>query len=148
MWSVILSLPLLCGGPLHATVDPALMICMGGYLPPVVAERWQVLDQPTLMTISVHDWLRLKDAIHHSPNLCKAAIDATAESCVKEAEQLAQIVSKRETDDQKLIDSLKRSLEAQEKLAADEAKRARHLKWGLIGASSVAVITTTIMILK
>ena len=148
MWSVILSLPLLCGGPLHASVDPALMICMGGYLPPVVAERWQVLDQPTLMTISVHDWLRLKDAIHHSPNLCKAAVDATAESCVKEAEKLAQIVSKRETDDQKLIESLKRSLEAQEKLTADEARRARHFRWGRITASSVAVITTTIMILK
>ena len=148
MWSVILSLPLLCGGPLHASVDPALMICMGGYLPPVVAEKWQVLDQPTLMTISVHDWLRLKDAIHHSPNLCKAAVDATAESCVKEAEKLAQIVSKRETDDQKLIESLKRSLEAQEKLTADEARRARNFRWGLIGASSVAVITTTIMILK
>jgi hypothetical protein len=124
------------------------MICMGGYLPPVVAERWQVLDQPTLMTISVHDWLRLKDAIHHSPNLCKAAIDATAESCVKEAESLAKMVQKRETQDQKLIDSLKRSLEAQEKLAADEAKRARHLKWVSIAASSVAVITTTIMVLK
>lgn len=148
MWSIILSLPLLCGGPLHATVDPALMICMGGYLPPVVAEKWQVLDQPTLMTISVHDWLRLKDAIHHSPDLCKAAVDATAESCVKEAESLAKMVQKRETQDQKLIDSLKRSLEAQEKLTADEARRARNLKWGLIGASSVAVITTTIMILK
>jgi len=148
MWSVILSLPLLCGGPLHASVDPALMICMGGYLPPVVAEKWQVLDQPTLMTISVHDWLRLKDAIHHSPDLCKAAVDATAESCVKEAESLAKMVQQRETQDQKLINSLKRSLEAQEKLTADEARRARNFRWGLIGASSVAVIATTIMILK
>ena len=148
MWSMILSLPLLCGTGVYSTVEPGLMICMGDHLAPVVAERWQVLDQPTLMTISVHDWLRLKDAIHHSPNLCKAAIDATAESCVKEAEKLAQIVSKRETDDEKLIESLKRSLEAQEKLTADEAQRARHLKWGLIATSSVAVIATTIMVLR
>lgn len=132
--------------PLISTTDPALTIHLGDHLPDIVADKSP--DMPPTILLSVGDWLRIKDIIMFSPDLCNSAVETAAQTCAQEALRVAESVKARSTKDAELIASLQRSLTIQKELTASEERRAHQLKWATISVSAVAVMLTTILVIK
>ena len=141
--SLIISLIL---QPLISTTDPALTIHLGDHLPDIVADKSP--DMPPTIILSIGDWLRIKDIVMFSPDICNSAVETAAQTCAQEASRVAESVKARSTKDAELIASLQRSLAVQKELTASEERRAHQLKWATISVSAVAVMLTTILVIK
>ena len=136
--------------PLLPEQIPAKTIYMGEHVKPVIGERSKCKSLTGFcMTLTLRDFLKVKDAVQNQPGLCHLAVTSTASACKAQALSLADIVSQRTLEDQQIIDSYKIKLNALElTLAETEEKR---FKWKWVSASLVglsAILTTTIIIIK
>ena len=136
--------------PLVPEQIPANTIYMGEHVKPVVGERSKCESLTGFcMTLTLGDFLKVKDAVQNQPGLCHLAVESTASACRDQAKSLADLVSQRTIEDQKIIDSYKVKLSAVElELAKTEEMRYKW-KWaGISLASLSAILTTTIIIIK
>ncbi len=136
--------------PLIPEQVPANTIYMGEHIKPIVGERSRCKSLTGFcMTLTLGNFLQVKDAIQNQPGLCHLAVTSTASACRDSAESLASLVSQRTVEDQQIIDSYKVKLSAVERtLAETEQKR---FKWKWVSASLVglsAILTTTIIIIR
>ena len=129
---------------------PAHHIFLGDHLPSIVGERSKCESLTGFcMTITLKEFLQVKDIVQNSPSLCEYAVQKSAEACSKQAQELAQVVQNKTITDQKVIDSLKVINENLElKLARTHEKKVRW-KWASASLLSVSVLlTTTLIIIK
>jgi hypothetical protein len=134
--------------PPTSTVDPALTIYMGDHLQPIIGEKFKIQGSPLHILISAYDWLRLKDAVQGSPDLCASAVDATSKACAEEARKVAQKARAQTVADADLIASLKRQLDSAHELTATEAEAHQRYKWATISVGAVTAVVTSIMIVQ
>tara|TARA_Y100000592_G_scaffold65802_1_gene102319 strand:+ start:3185 stop:3622 length:438 start_codon:yes stop_codon:yes gene_type:complete len=128
---------------------PANVINLGDHLPRIEGERSRCNSKTGFcMTVTLTQFLQLKDIAHNSPNLCRTAVDQAATECALSAAELAVVVSDREQDDAELIRAYDEQNKAL-KLQLEELNTKRDkLKIGVYSAGAVAVIATSILIVK
>ena len=128
---------------------PANVINLGDHLPRIEGERSRCNSKTGFcMTVTLTQFLQLKDIAHNSPNLCRTAVDQAAAECALSAAELAVVVSDREQDDAELIRAYDEQNNAM-KLQLKELNTQRYkLKIGVYSAGAVAVIATSILIVK
>lgn len=136
--------------PLVPEQIPANTIYMGEHVKPVVGERSKCKSLTGFcMTLTLGDFLKVKDAVQNQPGLCHLAVESTASACKDQAESLADLVSQRTLEDQQIIDSYKVKLSAVELDLAKTEEMRYKWKWaGISLASLSAILTTTIIIIK
>jgi hypothetical protein len=145
----LLSLMLICSPALTPELIPAHTIYMGDHIAPIVANREKCGSLTGFcMTLTLSQFLRVRDVVHNSPRLCDQAVELTAQTCVTRAAQVAELASKRTTDDAKIIESYQLKLDALDLARAKNDLRAQRWKWGAVSAGSVALILTSIIILR
>jgi len=128
---------------------PADTIYMGEHIEPIKGERSRCKSLTGFcMTLTLRGFLQVKDAVQNQPNLCHLAVEESAKACQTQAEALADLVSAREIEDQKVIDAFKLKLSALEGDLAQTSHERLRWKWAAIGVSSLSVILTTIIIIK
>lgn len=136
--------------PLLPEQLPANTIYMGEHIQPIVASRSKCKSLTGFcMTLTLKNFLQVKDAVQNQPSLCSLAVKETADTCRDQAESLADLVSSRKLKDQEIIDSYKIKLKAVE-FERDRANSKR-LTWkyvsaGLVGLS--AILTTTVIVMR
>ena len=123
---------------------PAHHIFLGDHLPSIVGERSKCESLTGFcMTITLKEFLQVKDIVQNSPSLCEYAVQKSAEACSKQAQELAHVVQNKTITDQKVINE---NLEL--KLARTHEKKVRW-KWASASLLSVSVLlTTTLIIIK
>ena len=128
---------------------PANVIYLGEHLPPIHADRSRCESLTGFcMSVTLTEFLQLKDIAQNTPNMCRRAVDQTSTACAKSAAELAEVVSQREQDDADLIKSYQIQVNTLDtKINRLNAARARW-KWGAYSAGAVAVITSTILVIK
>tara|TARA_Y100000114_G_scaffold116121_1_gene110373 strand:+ start:1701 stop:2009 length:309 start_codon:yes stop_codon:yes gene_type:complete len=100
------------------------------------------------MSVSLTEFLQLKDIAQNTPNMCRRAVDQASTACAKSAAELAEVVSQREQDDADLIKSYQIKVNTLDtKINQLNTARTRW-KWGAYSAGAVAVITSTILVIK
>ena len=136
--------------PLLPEQIPAKTIYMGEHVKPVIGERSKCKSLTGFcMTLTLRDFLKVKDAVQNQPGLCHLAVTSTASACRDQAKSLADIVSQRTLEDQQIIDAYKVSLDAVELTLAETVETRFKWKGGsasLVGLS--AILTTTIIIIR
>ena len=65
-------------------------IWMGDSLPPVKGQMEYDAANSPYMVVEIPEWLRLKDALEGSPDICKKAVDATAQECKEQSVKLLE----------------------------------------------------------
>ena len=135
--------------PLLPEQVPANTIYMGEHLEPIVAERSKCGSLTGYcMTLTLRNYLQVKDAVQNQPALCSIAVDRTAEACRMQAEALADLVAQRALKDAELIKGYQVKLKALDHdLGKAQGERLRW-KWAAISVSSLSAILTTIIISK
>ena len=136
--------------PLLPEQIPANTIYMGEHLEPIVAERSKCKSLTGYcMTLTLRNYLQVKDAVQNQPALCTHAGNKTAEACRMQAEALADLVAQRDLKDAELIKGYQVKLKALDHdLAQTQGERLRW-KWAAISVSSLsAILTTTIFIIR
>ena len=129
---------------------PANTIYMGQHIQPIVAERSKCESLTGFcMTLTLRSFLQVKDAVQNQPDLCHLAVKSTAQACRDQAESLADLVSQRTLEDQKIIDSYKVKLNALDVTLAETKSERLKWKWASVSLLSLsAILTTTIIIIK
>ena len=136
--------------PLLPEQIPANTIYMGEHLEPIVAERSKCKSLTGYcMTLTLRNYLQVKDAVQNQPALCTIAVNKTAEACRMQAEALADLVAQRDLKDAELIKGYQVKLKALDHdLVKTQGERLRW-KWAAISVSSLsAILTATIIIIR
>jgi len=126
-------------------------IWMGDSLPPVKGQMEYDAANSPYMVVEIPEWLRLKDALEGSPDICKKAVDATAQECKEQSVKLLEA--------EKLRDANKAALEAYQVQLADKdklilqqsaqiEKRDKILKIGGISAGALVLTLSSVLIVK
>ena len=128
---------------------PANSIYLGEHLPPIHAER-QVCNSITgfCMLVTLSEFLQLKDIAQNQPDLCKIAVRESAQTCANEAQDLADLVSGREIETQKLIDAYQVQLADVDNQLLKSERRAQRWKWATFSTASVTILTTLILVIR
>ena len=94
------------------------------------------------MVVEIPEWLRLKDALEGSPDICKKAVDATAETCKEQTAKLLEAEKLRDVNKAALA-AYQVQLEDKDKLILQQseeiAKRDKILKIGGISAGALVL---------
>jgi len=126
-------------------------IWMGDSLPPVKGQmEYDAANSPYII-VEVPEWLRLKDALEGSPDICAKAVEATAQECKEQSVKLLEA--------EKLRDANKAALAAYQVRLADKdklilqqseeiAQRDKILKIGGISAGALVLTLSSILIVK
>ena len=126
-------------------------IWMGDSLPPVKGQMEYDAANSPYMVVEIPEWLRLKDALEGSPDICAKAVEATAETCKEQTVKLLEA--------EKLRDANKAALAAYQVQLADKdklilqqseeiAQRDKILKIGGISAGALVLTLSSILIVK
>ena len=126
-------------------------IWMGDSLPPVKGMmEYDAVNSPYII-LEVPEWLRLKDALEGSPDICKKAVEATAETCKEQTLKLVEAEKKRDAA-RGVIEAYQIQLKDRDKLILQQsamiAKRDRVLKIGGISAGALVLTLSSILIVK
>ena len=126
-------------------------IWMGDSLPPVKGMmEYDAVNSPYII-LEVPEWLRLKDALEGSPDICKKAVEATAETCKEQTLKLVEAEKKRDAA-RGGIEAYQIQLKDRDKLILQQsamiAKRDRVLKIGGISAGALVLTLSSILIVK
>lgn len=122
-------------------------IWMGDSLPPVIAQmEYDSVNSPYII-LEVPEWLRLKDALEGSPDICKKAVEATAETCKEQTLKLVEAEKKRDAT-AAAIDAYQIQLKDKDKLILQQSdlikERDQQLKIWKIGGISVGALAVTV----
>ena len=126
-------------------------IWMGDSLPPVKGMmEYDAVNSPYII-IEVPEWLRLKDALEGSPDVCKKAVEATAATCKEQTLKLVEAEKKRDVA-KGVIEAYQLQLQDKDQLilqqSAQIARRDRVLKIGGISAGALVLTLSSILIVK
>jgi len=126
-------------------------IWMGDSLPPVKGMmEYDAVNSPYIV-VEVPEWLRLKDALEGSPDICKQAVEATAETCKEQTLKLVEAEKKRDAA-KGVIDAYQLQLKDKDKLILQQSaqieKRDKILKIGGISAGATILTLASILIVK
>ena len=135
--------------PILTDATPANTIFLGEHLPPITATRTQCKSSTGFcMSVSLTEFLQLKDIAQNTPSLCQIAVDKTVDACKLQAAELADVVSGREQKDAEVIAAYQaENARIEELLNASNTSRN---KWRLGAYTGVvfAVVTTSILIIQ
>ena len=126
-------------------------IWMGDSLPPVRGMiEYDAVNSPYII-LEVPEWLRLKDALEGSPDICEKAVKATAETCKEQTLKLVEAEKKRDAA-KGVIDAYQIQLKDKDQLilqqTAEIAKRDKILKIGGVSAGATILTLASILIVK
>ena len=126
-------------------------IWMGDSLPPVKGMmEYDAVNSPYIV-VEVPEWLRLKDALEGSPDICKQAVEATAETCKEQTLKLVEAEKKRDAA-KGVIEAYQLQLKDKDKLILQQSaqieKRDKILKIGGISAGATILTLASILIVK
>jgi hypothetical protein len=126
-------------------------IWMGDSLPPVKGMmEYDAVNSPYIV-VEVPEWLRLKDALEGSPDICKQAVEATAETCKEQTLKLVEAEKKRDAA-KGVIEAYQLQLKDKDKLILQQSaqieKRDKMLKIGGISAGATILTLASILIVK
>ena len=126
-------------------------IWMGDSLPPVKGMmEYDAVNSPYIV-VEVPEWLRLKDALEGSPDICEKAVKATAETCKEQTLKLVEAEKKRDAA-KGVIDAYQIQIKDKDKLilqqSAQIAKRDKILKIGGISAGALVLTLSSLLIVK
>jgi hypothetical protein len=124
---------------------------MGDSLPPVKGMiEYDAVNSPYII-LEVPEWLRLKDALEGSPDICEKAVEATAETCKEQTLKLVEAEKKRDAA-KGVIDAYQLQLKDKDKLILQQSaqieKRDKILKIGGISAGALVLTLSSILIVK
>jgi len=126
-------------------------IWMGDSLPPVKGQMEYDAANSPYMVVEIPEWLRLKDALEGSPDICKKAVDATAETCKEQTAKLLEAEKLRDVNKAALA-AYQVQLEDKDKLILQQseeiAKRDKILKIGGISAGAIVLTLSSILVAK
>lgn len=126
-------------------------IWMGDSLPPVKGMmEYDAVNSPYIV-VEVPEWLRLKDALEGSPDICEKAVKATAETCKEQTLKLVEAEKKRDAA-KGVIDAYQIQIKDKDELilqqSAQIAKRDKILKIGGISAGALVLTLSSLLIVK
>jgi len=126
-------------------------IWMGDSLPPVKGTmEYDAVNSPYII-VEVPEWLRLKDALEGSPDICEKAVKATAETCKEQTLKLVEAEKKRDAA-KGVIEAYQLQLKDKDKLILQQSaqieKRDKILKIGGISAGALVLTLSSILIVK
>ena len=126
-------------------------IWMGDSLPPVKGMmEYDAVNSPYIV-VEVPEWLRLKDALEGSPDICKQAVEATAETCKEQTLKLVEAEKKRDAA-KGVIEAYQLQLKDKDQLILQQSaqieKRDKILKIGGISAGATILTLASILIVK
>ena len=126
-------------------------IWMGDSLPPVKGQMEYDAANSPYMVVEIPEWLRLKDALEGSPDICKQAVDATAQECKQQAVKLLEAEKLRDTN-KAALEAYQVQLKERDKLILQQSaqieKRDKMLKIGGISAGATILTLASILIVK
>lgn len=136
--------------PLRPADIPANQIYLGEHIEPITAIRVQKgWVAPTLsMVLTPYEFIELKSAIEHSPDLCTHAIDLAVKQCSAGLQREKEIMLGRETSDQQLITAYEQRLKIIEGELQVSYKQNKILMYLATGLSAIAGSATIYAILK
>ena len=100
------------------------------------------------MLVTLSEFLQLKDIAQNQPDLCKIAVRESAQMCANEAQDLADLVSGREIETQKLIDAYQVQLAESDTLLLKSERRTQRWKWTTFSTASVTILVTLILVIR
>lgn len=126
-------------------------IWMGDSLPPVRGMmEYDAMNSPYII-LEVPEWLRLKDALEGSPDICAQAVLATAQKCSEQTLKLVEAEKKRDAT-KSALSAYQLQLQEKDQLilqqSAQIAKRDKILKIGGISAGALVLTLSSILIAK
>ena len=126
-------------------------IWMGDSLPPVKGMmEYDAVNSPYII-LEVPEWLRLKDALEGSPDICEKAVKATAETCKEQTLKLVEAEKKRDAA-KGVIDAYQIQIKDKDKLilqqSAQIAKRDKILQIGGVSAGATILTLASILVIK
>ena len=141
--------PLMILGLILQPITP--QIWMGDSLPPVKGMiEYDAVNSPYIV-VEVPEWLRLKDALEGSPDICEQAVEATAKKCSEQTLKLLEAEKKRDAA-KSAIDAYQIQLKDKDKLILQQStqieKRDKLLKIGGISAGALVLTLTSILVVK
>jgi hypothetical protein len=126
-------------------------IWMGDSLPPVKGQMEYDAANSPYMVVEIPEWLRLKDALEGSPDICKQAVDATAQECKQQAVKLLEAEKLRDTN-KAALEAYQVQLKERDKLILQQSaqieKRDKILKIGGISAGALVLTLSSVLIVK
>tara|TARA_R100001015_G_C4624036_1_gene182040 strand:+ start:779 stop:1222 length:444 start_codon:yes stop_codon:yes gene_type:complete len=135
--------------PILTDVTPANTIFLGEHLPPISATRTRCNSSTGFcMSVSLTEFLQLKDIAQNSPSLCEVAVNEAADACKNQAAELAEVVIGREQKDAEVIAAYQ--VENSRIDALLKRSNTSRDKWriGAYTAGAFAVVTTSILIIQ
>jgi len=124
---------------------------MGDSLPPVKGQMEYDAANSPYMVVEIPEWLRLKDALEGSPDICKQAVDATAQECKQQAVKLLEAEKLRDTN-KAALEAYQVQLKERDKLILQQSaqieKRDKILKIGGISAGALVLTLSSVLIVK
>lgn len=126
-------------------------IWMGDSLPPVKGQMEHDAANSPYIIVEVPEWLRLKDALEGSPDICKKAVDATAQECKEQSVKLLEAEKLRDAN-KAALEAYQVQLKERDKLILQQSaqieKRDKILKIGGISAGALVLTLSSILIVK
>ena len=135
--------------PILTDATPASTIFLGEHLPPISATRTRCNSSTGFcMSVSLTEFLQLKDIAQDSPSLCQVAVNEAADACKNQAAELAEVVIGREQKDAEVIAAYQ--VENSRIDALLKRSNTNRDKWriGAYTAGAFAVVTTSILIIQ
>lgn len=129
---------------------PATAIWLGKGIEIIQGEKIKAgeVASTTKMTLSIHDFVRLKSAMESSTDLCSWAITETANECMKGAKRQLDIALNRESNQSDLITAYEHRLKQTESALNDSENYNKILLYVSGGLAIIAASTTTLFIAK
>jgi len=126
-------------------------IWMGDSLPPVRGMmEYDAVNSPYII-VEVPEWLRLKDALEGSPDICKKAVEATASACKEQAVKLIEAEKRRDAT-KSALEAYQLQLKDKDQLILQQSdaitQRDKILKIGGISAGAVVLTLSSLLIAK
>ena len=126
-------------------------IWMGDNLPPVKGQMEYDAANSPYMVVEIPEWLRLKDALEGSPDICARAVEATAQECKEQSVKLLEAEKLRDAN-KAALEAYQVQLKERDKLILQQSaqieKRDKILKIGGISAGALVLTLSSILIVK
>jgi len=135
--------------PILTDATPANTIFLGEHLPPISATRTRCNSSTGFcMSVSLTEFLQLKDIVQNSPSLCQVAVNEAADACKNQAAQFADVVNGREQKDAEVIAAYQTENSRIDALLNTSNTSRDKWRMGACIAGAFAIITTSILIVQ
>lgn len=135
---------------LFSILSPATEIYLGELVPPITSLKLHIGEPAPSDGAFLHpaDWIALKTAMENNISVCEWAVIEAVSVCIAEC-------NNRRSDDCVDMDLLRTTIQSYELVIADVENELTRTKkantayvWGMVGASSLAVISLLVWSIK